>query len=443
MIIFMVRRPEAIWWPRITDPGLPRAALSRKPDDRRRKTVPVRDEAAELAGEIAELRHAIHREPEIGLDLPKTQAKVLGALDGLPLEISTGQALSSVTAVLRGGAADSRAPSGSGPVVLLRGDMDALPVTEETGLPYASAVPGAMHACGHDLHTAMLAGAAKLLSARQAHLPGTVIFMFQPGEEGYAGARHMISEGVLDAAGQRPVAAYALHVTSNKLPPGMFSTRPGPMLAAADQLRVTVHGRGGHASQPHRAADPIPAGAEMVLALQTMVTRKFDVFDPVVVTVGSFHAGTTDNVIPDRARFLATIRSFSAASRATLADLVPQLIKGIALSHGLTADVEYAAEYPVTVNDGAEAAFATATIAEAFGPARGETAEFPITGAEDFSFVLNEVPGAFVFLGACPPDRDPESAPTNHSALALFDDAALAEGTALYAELALRRLAAG
>ena len=400
--------------------------------------MPVRDEAAKLADEIAELRHSIHREPEIGLHLPKTQAKVLAALDGLPLEISTGQALSSVTAVLRGAR-----HSGAGPVVLLRGDMDALPVTEETGLPYASAVPGAMHACGHDLHTAMLAGAARLLAARRDDLPGTVIFMFQPGEEGYAGARHMITEGVLDAAGPRPVAAYGLHVTANKLPCGMFSTRPGPMLAAADQITVTVHGRGGHASQPHRAADPIPAACEMVLALQTMVTRKFDVFDPVVITVGSFHAGTTDNVIPAQATFLATARSYSAASRTVLADLVPRLIRDIASAHGLTADAEYATEYPVTINDAAEAAFATATIADVFGPDRGEVAEFPITGAEDFSFVLDEVPGAFVFLGACPPDRNPESAPTNHSALALFDDAALAEGTALYAELALRRLAQG
>ncbi len=397
--------------------------------------MPVRDEAAKLADEIAELRHAIHREPEIGLHLPKTAAKVLDTLAGLPVEISTGRALSSVTAVLRGGH--------PGPVVLLRGDMDALPVTEETGLPYASAVPGAMHACGHDLHTAMLAGAARLLSARRADLPGTVIFMFQPGEEGCAGARHMINEGVLEAAGQRPVAAYALHVTANKLPCGMFSTRPGPMLAAADQITVTVHGRGGHASQPHRAADPIPAACEMVLALQTLVTRKFDVFDPVVITVGSFHAGTTDNVIPDQAKFLATARSYSAASRAALADMVPRLITDIADAHGLTADAEYATEYPVTVNDAAEAAFAGQTIAEVFGPGRGETAQFPITGAEDFSFVLEEVPGAFVFLGACPPDRDPESAPTNHSARALFDDAVLPEGTALYAELALRRLAAG
>src|SRR6516162_9991529 len=382
---------------------------------------------------MAELRHAIHREPEIGLDLPKTQRKVLDALSGLPLEVSTGTALSSVTAVLRG--------ARPGPVVLLRGDMDALPVTEETGLPYASAIPGAMHACGHDLHTAMLAGAAKLLSARRAELPGTVIFMFQPGEEGYAGARHMINEGVLDAAGERPVAAYALHVSANKQPCGMFSTRPGPMLAAADQITVTVHGRGGHASQPHRAADPIPAACEMVISLQTLVTRKFDVFDPVVITVGSYHAGTTDNVIPDQARFLATARSYSASSRVLLADLVPRLITDIADAYGLTAEAIYAAEYPVTVNDAAEAAFAAETVAAAFGPERSELAEFPITGAEDFSFVLEQVPGAFVMLGACPPDDDPLTVPTNHSAHAVFDDAALADGTALYAELALRRLA--
>ena len=397
--------------------------------------MPVRDEAAKLAGDIAELRHAIHREPEIGLDLPKTQAKVLDALDGLPLEISTGQGLSSVTAVLRGGR--------PGPVVLLRGDMDALPVTEETDLPWASAIPGVMHACGHDLHTAMLVGAARLLSARQAEIGGSVIFMFQPGEEGYAGARHMINEGVLEAAGPRPVAAYGLHVTANRLPCGMFSTRPGPMLAAADQITVTVHGRGGHASQPYLAADPVPAICEMVLALQTMVTRNFDPFDPVVVTVGSLHAGTTDNVIGDEAKFLATARSYSPASQAKLTKLVPRLINDIASAHGLTADVEYATEYPVTVNDDSEAAFAGQTIEAVFGAGRGETAKFPIPGAEDFSFVLEQVPGAFVFLGAVPAGRDPLTAPTNHSAVAAFDDAALPDGTALYAELALRRLAAG
>jgi amidohydrolase len=396
--------------------------------------VPVRDEAAQIAEQITELRHAIHREPEIGLDLPKTQAKVLAALDGLPLEISTGRGLSSVTAILRGG---------PGPVVLLRGDMDALPVTEESGVPYSSVIPGAMHACGHDLHTAMLAGAARLLSARQAELSGTVIFMFQPGEEGYAGARQMIEEGVLEAAGSRPVAAYALHVSSQRLPCGTFSTRAGAMLAAADQITVTVHGRGGHASTPQHAADPIPVACEMVTALQTLVTRKFDVFDPVVITVGSFHAGTADNVIPDDARFWATARSFSEASRSALAELVPRLIGDIARGHGLTADAIYASEYPVTVNDAEQAAFAGETIAEVFGTERAERAEFPLTGAEDFSFVLEQVPGAFVMLGACPPGNDPLTAPSNHSAHAVFDDAALADGTALYAELALRRLAAG
>ncbi len=258
----------------------------------------LRADAAASAGELAELRHAIHREPEIGLDLPLTQAKVLAALDGLPLEISTGRKLSSVTAVLRGDAAGPR-PDGARPVVLLRGDMDALPVTEATGLPYSSRFEGVMHACGHDQHTAMLAGAARLLSARRAELPGDVIFMFQPGEEGYRGADLMIGEGVLDAAGPRPVAAYALHVSSTQLACGVFATRPGPMLAAADIIRVTVRGRGGHASQPHLSADPITAACSMVTALQTMVTRRFDVFDPVVVTISSFHAGTTDNVIPE------------------------------------------------------------------------------------------------------------------------------------------------
>jgi amidohydrolase len=397
--------------------------------------VSVRDEAAKIADEIAELRHAIHGEPEIGLNLPKTQQKVLGALDGLPLEISTGRELSSVTAVLRGGQ--------PGPAVLLRGDMDALPITEATGLPFASRHDGVMHACGHDLHVAMLAGAARLLSARQAELAGSVVFMFQPGEEGYAGARYMIDEGVLDAAGPRVVGAYGLHVSASKLPLGVFSTRPGAMLAAADQIFVTVHGKGGHASQPHRASDPIPAACEMVIALQTMVTRKFDVFDPVVITVGSFHAGTADNIIPDSATFLATARSYSPAARAALQELVPRLATQIGQAYGLEVDAEYRTEYPVTVNNADEATFARATAEDLFGEERAELAEFPITGAEDFSYVLEQVPGAFLMFGACPPDVDPETAPSNHSAHALFDDAVLPDGATMLTELALRRLARG
>jgi len=395
----------------------------------------VIDDAAAIAGDIARLRHAIHAEPEVGLDLPLTQQKIISALDGLPLEVTTGTALSSVTAVLRGTA------NSGGPVVLLRADMDALPVTERTGVNYASTIDGAMHACGHDLHSAMLAGAARLLSDSRADLAGSVVFMFQPGEEGYAGAKYMIDEGVLDAAGERPAAAYALHVASAELPTGVFSTRPGPMMAAAEVLDVTVHGHGGHASQPHHARDPIPAACEIVLALQLLVTRKFDIFDPVVITVGSFHAGTTDNVIPDSAHFVATVRSFSPSARERVRNAALRLVRDVAAAHGLTVSAEFTNSYPVTVNDQAEAQFAAQVVAEVVGEGRYVGQANPMAGAEDFSYVLERVPGAFVMLGACPPGADPATAPFNHSADAVFDDAVLADGTAVYAELALRRLA--
>jgi len=395
----------------------------------------VHDDAVAIAGELTELRRAIHAEPEIGLDLPRTQRKVIDALEGLPLEISLGEGLSSVTAVLRGGR--------GGKTVLLRGDMDALPVTERSGVPYASTVDGAMHACGHDLHTAMLAGAAKVLSARRDELAGSVIFMFQPGEEGPGGGQIMIEEGVLDAAGERPAAAYALHVASGLLPLGLVASKAGPVMAAADTLHVTVHGRGGHGSQPHHAADPVPVACEIVLALQTMVTRQFDVFDPVVVTVGTFHAGTADNVIPDDAHFVATVRSFSARSRDAAQSAAPRLARDIASAHGLTATAEFRDGYPVTVNDASELAFAASTVAEVLGEDRYFAAPDPLTGSEDFSYVLEEVPGAFLMLGACPADIDPYTAPFNHSAEAVFDDAVLPDGTALYAELALRRLSRG
>ena len=394
----------------------------------------TRDEAAAISDDIIELRHAIHAEPEIGLDLPMTQRKVLRALDGLPLDISCGRALTSVTAVLRGGR--------PGKTVLLRGDMDALPVTERTGVPYASRQPGAMHACGHDMHTAMLAGAARLLCARRADLEGNVIFMFQPGEEGSAGAKIMIEEGVLDAAGRRPVAAFALHVGSSALPLGMVASRAGTTMAAADTLKVTVRGRGGHGSQPHLAADPIPAACEIVTALQTMVTRRFDVFDPVVVTVGSFHAGTTDNVIPDDATFVATVRTFSPQTRDLVKEAALHLVTQIAEGQGLGAEAAFVDGYPVTVNDQAEFGFAERTARELFGDNRFRAMPFPLTSSEDFSYVLEQVPGAFIMLGACPADADPATAPYNHSAEAVFDDAVLTDGTALYADLALGRLAA-
>jgi len=393
----------------------------------------VTEDAAAIAGELAHLRRAIHAEPETGLHLPLTQEKILAALDGLPLEVTRGSALTSVTAVLRGGA-------GGGPVVLLRADMDALPVTERTGLDFASRIDGTMHACGHDLHSAMLVGAARLLSARRADLPGSVVFMFQPGEEGYGGAKFMIEEGVLDAAGERAAAAYALHVASAELSAGVFSTREGPMMAAADALNITVHGRGGHGSQPHHAADPIPVACEIVTALQVLVTRTFDIFDPVVITVGSFHAGTTNNVIPDEARLQVTIRSFSADARALVREAAVRLAHDTASAHGLTATAEFENSYPVTVNDQREARFATEVVADLLGEDRFFPQANPMAGAEDFSFVLDQVPGAFVMLGACPPPVDPATAPFNHSAFAVFDDTVLADGAALFTELAVRRL---
>ena len=393
----------------------------------------VTEDAAAIAGELAHLRRAIHAEPETGLHLPLTQEKILAALDGLPLEVTRGSALTSVTAVLRGGA-------GGGPAVLLRADMDALPVTERTGLDFASRIDGTMHACGHDLHSAMLVGAARLLSARQADLPGSVVFMFQPGEEGHSGAKFMIEEGVLDAAGERAAAAYALHVASAELSAGVFSTREGPMMAAADALNIAVHGRGGHGSQPHHAADPIPVACEIVTALQVLVTRTFDIFDPVVITVGSFHAGTTNNVIPDEARLQVTIRSFSAPARTLVREAAVRLVHDTASAHGLTATAEFENSYPVTVNDQREARFATEVVADLLGEDRFLPQANPMAGAEDFSFVLDQVPGAFVMLGACPPPVDPATAPFNHSAFAVFDDTVLADGAALFTELAVRRL---
>ncbi|MFV2177932.1 M20 family metallopeptidase [Actinomadura sp. LOL_016] len=392
----------------------------------------IREDAADLREELTVLRRDLHREPELGLDLPRTRDKVLAALDGLPLEISTGTALTSVTAVLRGGR--------PGPAVLLRGDMDALPVQEDTGLDYASAIPGRMHACGHDLHVAGLVGAARLLAARRAELPGDVVFMFQPGEEGMGGAKIMIDEGVLDAAGERVAAAYALHVFSTALPQGVAVTRPGTALAASDAVHVTVRGKGGHGSSPHAAKDPVPALAAMVTALQTMVTRDLDVFDPAVVTVGAVHAGTAGNVIPETASLEATVRSFSEDAHRRVRAGIERVVRGVAEAHGVTADLDYVEQYPVTVNDDAEAAFAMDTARELFGDGRAVEAPRPMAGSEDFSFVLQRVPGAFLGLGACPADRDPATAPMNHSPQAAYDDAVLPDAAALLAELAVRRL---
>jgi amidohydrolase len=389
-------------------------------------------DALPLAERLISLRHDLHREPELGLELPRTQAKVLAALDGLPLEISIGKSLTSVTAVLRGGR--------PGPAVLLRGDMDALPVQEETGVAYASEVAGRMHACGHDIHTAGLVGAAHLLAGRREELAGDVVFMFQPGEEGQGGAKLMIGEGVLEAAGSRVIAAYAVHVAATTLPLGLVATKPGTVLAASDTVTVTVTGLGGHGSSPHLANDPIPALCEMVTALQTVVTRTIDAFDPAVVTVGSIHAGSAANVIPESGTLQVTVRSFSVATHRSIRAGIERALRGIADAHGVRVEIDYQENYPVTSNDSVETDFALRTARASFGDQRVFTAPRPMAGSEDFSFVLDEVPGAYLMLGAVPPGADPSTAPMNHAPQAVFDDRAVPEAAVLLASLAASRL---
>jgi len=379
------------------------------------------------------LRRELHRRPELGLQLPDTRDAVVGALADLPLELHLGRSTSSVVAVLHG--------ERPGPTVLLRGDMDALPLTEDTGLEFASEVKGAMHACGHDMHTAMLASAARVLAARRRELAGRVLFMFQPGEEGFHGARYMIDEGLLDRTGPagRPDAAYALHMTAT-VPSGELHVRSGPLMAAADTITVTVNGRGGHASAPQDALDPVPAAAAMVGALQTAVTRRVDTHQPVVLTIARIAAGTTSNVIPEVATMEGTLRTLSEATRTQMHEEIRRVCRYTALAHGCAAAVEIVPGYPVTVND-ARASARVEKLAQALlGPQEVVRMPSPIMGAEDFSYVLAEVPGALAFLGGRPPGIDPAAAPGNHSNRVVFDERAMSAGVALYAGLALAGL---
>lgn len=391
--------------------------------------------AETLAPEITALRRAIHAEPELGLHTPLTMAKVREALSDLPLEWREGPSTTGAVATLVGGAAGDN----GGPRVLLRGDMDALPMEEKTGLDFASTIPGRMHACGHDTHTAMLAGAARLLCEQRESLAGTVDFMFQPGEEGFHGARFMIDDGLIDPL---PDAAFALHIMPNAAF-GVLAGRPGPLMAAADKFTITVKGRGGHASMPHDCADPVPATAAIVGALQAMVTRRFNAASAVVVTVTQIHTGTAHNIIPDDATITGTIRTLSPDHREKAHLLVAETAAQTALGYGVEAECEIEPGFPVTICDPRAVTLGAKVARELGGPEGWRDLADPIMGAEDFSYVLEKTPGAMFFLGVAPDGEDWTACCAIHSPRMHVDEAALPRGAAMLAGCALEYIANG
>ncbi len=383
-------------------------------------------DAEALLEQTVAMRRDIHAHPELGLDLPRTQASVLEALDGLGLATSTGSDTTSVVAVLEG--------DQPGPTTLLRADMDALPMHEDTGLEFASTVEGVMHACGHDAHTAMLASAARLLATRRGKLEGRVVFMFQPGEEGQGGAKVMLDEGLLERFGPFD-RAFAIHVTPT-LPAGLIASRAGAMLASADAYRIVVTGKGGHASMPHDAVDPVPVACEIVTAVQAMVTRRVPAFDPAVVSVASINAGTTNNVIPETAVLQLTLRAVSDKSRALVLDGLARVAEHVAAAHLCRAELSPAQiGYPVTVNDEGAVDHVLGVAGGLLGPNRVLRMPTPVMGAEDWSFVLQQVPGSMVFLGMRPPG-EAHPAP-NHSNRMIIDEQPMAAGIAMHAAVAL------
>ncbi len=381
--------------------------------------------------ELQSLRRKLHQIPEFGLELPNTLKVILDEVSPLG-EITLGKSITSAVLHIKGDL--------PGPTVLLRADMDALAVIEDTGVPYAS-TNGFMHACGHDLHMAMGVGAAKILASRKSELKGEVIIFFQPGEEGHHGADVMIEEQALMVSGSKPIRAYGLHVFSS-YPVGMMGSRSGPLMASAGDLLVTVTGSGGHGSMPWLSKDPISVLNEIMSALQTMVTKRFSAFDPVIVNIGWVRAGdtATTNVIPETASFGATVRVFSDENATKLKQYTQELVDSIATGFGLSATVEFTRATKVLMNDPQAISSVEKVTSELFGASRYINLPTPIAGGEDFASIVSEIPGAFVFMGACPPGTDHTTAATNHSNKAVFDDSVLGDGAALLASLAVDAL---
>jgi hippurate hydrolase len=394
-------------------------------------TQDVLAQAQAMLPELQTLRRKLHAIPEFGLELPNTLKVILEQIEGLGT-ITTSKQISSAVLHIKG--------SQPGETVLLRADMDALAVVEDSGLDYAS-TNGYMHACGHDLHMAMGVGAAKILASRKDQLKGDVIIFFQPGEEGHHGADVMLEQGDHMVTGNKPIRAYGLHVFSS-YPLGMMGSKSGPLMASAGDLFVTVSGSGGHGSMPWLSKDPISVLNEIMSALQTMVTKRFNAFDPVIVNIGWVSAGdqATTNVIPESASFGATVRVFSEENAAKLKSFTKELAESIAKGFGLTATVEFTRATKVLMNNPEAIKSVEEVTARMFGPGRYVNLPTPIAGGEDFASIVHEIPGAFVFMGAAPMGVDVTTAATNHSNKAVFDDGVLADGAALLAELAIDAL---
>jgi hippurate hydrolase len=365
---------------------------------------------------IVALRRDIHREPELGFDTVKTTEKVLAALDGLPLDIETGVARNGIVATLRG----------EGPTVALRADMDALPIKEETGLPFASETEGRMHACGHDGHTSMLVGAAHALSGMGDRLDGTVKFVFQPAEEGGGGGGVMVDEGVADDVS----SIFALHLWPG-LPFGKVATKAGPIMAAADAFEMEIRGSGGHGAMPHLAADAVVIAAQVVTALQILVSREVDPVEPTVLTVGQIGAGTAFNIIPEKAHLGGTVRTLNPDLRERIPERMEAVASGIAQGMRGDANLDYTFSYPVTVNDEAAAARVLSVAEDLLGGQSALEVPNPSMAAEDFAFFLEKVPGAFIWLGVG------EDVSGLHTPKFAFDEGVLPRGSALLAALAL------
>ncbi len=400
--------------------------------------------AAALEAQVIAWRRDLHEHPELGNREFRTAGIVAAHLNALGFdEVRTKVAHTGVVGVLKGAL--------PGPVVALRADMDALPVKEEVDLPFASKARaiwngekvGVMHACGHDCHVAILMGVAQLLAGLRAQLAGTVVFLFQPAEElppegEDGGAKMMIAEGALQ--NPTPAAVFGLHVTS-RLPMGVIGYRPGPTMASSDTLQITVQGRQTHGAAPWLGVDPIVTAAQVVLGLQTVVSRGVDLtHEPAVVTLGMIKGGNRGNIIPDSVEMRGTIRSFDEAMRDDIHERVTTLAEAVARGSRAGCTVCIRKNYPVTVNDPALTAAMLPTLQRVAGPGRLELVN-KVTGSEDFSFFQRVVPGLFFFLGVTPPGSDPKKAPSNHSPRFFADERALVTGVRALAQLACDQLA--